>query len=75
MPRVGQVAKVPPPLSEELSGVVLSGEILAEHRACTICHAVGALGVHTCQPERVYGQQLVHHSARQALAETHMPPM
>ena len=35
MPCAGQAAKVPPPLAEELSGVVLSGKTLAEHRACT----------------------------------------
>ena len=49
MPRVGQAAKVPPPLAEELSGVVLSGETLAEHRACTKLRPGRAQGLHTYQ--------------------------
>ena len=79
MARVGQAAKVPPPLAEELSGVVLSGETLAEHRACTSCRAGRAWGVHTYRSGRVYGQQLEHHSdtahARQAPAQNHKPSM
>ena len=79
MPRIGQAATVPPPLAEELSGVVLPGETLAEHRAGTNCHTGRAQGVHTHCLGRVYGQPLVQQSDithnRQAPAQTHMPPV
>ena len=48
MPRVGQAAKVPPPLAEELSGVVLSGETLAEQRACTQGHCEESMASRFC---------------------------
>ena len=50
MPCVGQAAKVPPPLAEELSGVVLSGKTLAEHRSCRYNHWGESTARRLCTP-------------------------